>query len=300
METFINCLRSRRMKYFLTLSLYLLVFSACVAGQDLIPQIKNAAIRYGDAFQQQDFGTTVSMMDPDCLQSLGGRDSLMLTLQNGYKADLAQHAGIKSITIFNPGPVTKLGKKLYSVVPDSIVLSMMGAVSYMKASLIASSLDSGKTWKFTPGASFDWLKKAFPETAVLDVPPIVQQLLEINLTQASKSTDTLPKNGGTYALKLVGRRALALVVVTHNEEFVADSTSIKIVKEKWRKTTLEGMFIPEPENAGKYGPDAANGVIRFVIDDKKYPQVYDKIKAKLKYAGPADMERLKTVFGLQD
>jgi len=273
----------------------LLLFSAYVAGQDLIPQIKNAAVRYWNAFQRQDVVVSVSMMDPDYLQSKGGPDSAIHLLQNTYKTFT-----IKSIATFNPGPVTKLGRKLYSVVPDSIVFSAMGAVSYLKSSQIASSVDSGKTWKFTPGASFDWLKMAFPETAVLDVPPTVQQLLSINLTQASQSADTLPKNGGTYTLKLVGRRALALVVVSHTEEFVADSISIKIVKEKWKKTTLEGMFIPEPENAGKYGPDAANGVIRFVIDDKKYPKAYDKIKAKLKYAGPADMERLKTVFGLQD
>jgi len=295
-----DCLPLVLMKHLLTLSLCLLLFSVYVAGQDLIPQIKNAAIRYGGAFQLQDIAMTVSMMDSDYLQSIGGQDSVTRSLRNDFKAFLTQQTAVKSVTVFNPAPIAKLGRKLYSVVPDSIVYSTMGAGWYLKSSLIASSLDSGKTWKFTPGTSFRWLKKAFPATAVLDVPPSSQQFLESNPNQASNSRDTLPKNGGTYPLKMVGRRALALIVIPHNEEFVADATSIKIVKEKWKKTTLEGMFIPEPENAGKYGPDAANGVIRFVIDDKKYPQAYDKIKAKLKYAGPADIERLKTVFGLQD
>lgn len=95
----------------------------------------------------------------------------------------------------------------------------------------------------------------------------------------------------TQNIFLIGRRAYqpALVIVTHDREYLVDSTTFKMVKPKWIAGSYVGAFVVNPDDSVKYGKAAAiGGVNRYRLDDKKYPQAYEKLIKFMKYVGPAD------------
>jgi len=71
-------------------------------------------------------------------------------------------------------------------------------------------------------------------------------------------------------MRLIGRRAIALVVITYNQEYLADSASDTI----------------------KYGKNAINGVNKYVINDERYPKAYLKfINAMKKVETPVAVKK---------
>ncbi len=94
------------------------------------------------------------------------------------------------------------------------------------------------------------------------------------------------------SLTYVGRRALALVVVTHKEEYLTDTIGIKLLKAQGiiKKDSIGDDIDPGPNDTSKYGNDAANGIVRFIINDKKYPNAYHHIIKTMKYVGVAKPE----------
>ena len=95
-------------------------------------------------------------------------------------------------------------------------------------------------------------------------------------------------------MRLIGRRAIALVVITHNQEYLADSASMALIKDEWIKDITIGAFTPNPADTLKYGKNAINGVNRYVINDERYPKVYLKFvnaMKKVETPAPAKKER---------
>jgi hypothetical protein len=90
----------------------------------------------------------------------------------------------------------------------------------------------------------------------------------------------------------LGRRRIAVVVITHNKEYLLTDTNYsrfyKVLKDKWVKEAYLGGFVPNPNDTLKYGKDAANGVNKYTIDDEHYPDVYLKLIKGMKYVGPAN------------
>jgi hypothetical protein len=93
--------------------------------------------------------------------------------------------------------------------------------------------------------------------------------------------------------RFIGRRALALVVITHGKEYLADTGSMKRVKEKWIKSMIMGGFVADPNDTVKYGTNAANGINRYIIDDDHYPKIYLQFISLMKYIGFVDPNILK-------
>ncbi|HEY2580914.1 MAG TPA: hypothetical protein VGI43_03865 [Mucilaginibacter sp.] len=228
---------------------------------------------------------TVEYMFPKYIEVHGGKDKLIKTLQSGDKKNESQDIKIKSLIIGEPSREVKFGIITYCVLPDSLVVEMFKVNFYMRSALIALSYDDGGSWCFATTADMKWLVSVLPDVAKLDIPKTTQPL-PLGSNQKPLPLDNNAHTGTKYYL---GRRAIALVVVTHNEEYLADSTSMKMVEEKWIKLTRLDAFTPNPTDTLKYGSNAVNGVDRYIIDDKKYPKAYSKIITMMRYVGPVDI-----------
>jgi hypothetical protein len=88
----------------------------------------------------------------------------------------------------------------------------------------------------------------------------------------------------------LGRTLPAFVVITHKEEYLTDTIGIKLLKEQGilKKDGIGDDIDMDAGDASKYGKDAVNGIVRYIIDDKKYPNAYYHIVKTMKYIGLAD------------
>jgi hypothetical protein len=89
----------------------------------------------------------------------------------------------------------------------------------------------------------------------------------------------------TYYL---GRTSIALVLVTHEKEYLLDTSYYRLIKPKWIKGAVLDVLRPNPNDTLKYGHDAINGVNKIIIDDKHYPNAYLTLLKGMKYVGPAN------------
>ena len=271
------------MRPFLILTYPLILTSLVVSAQDHKAEIKQAASKYIKAFLRNDIPTTVDYMYPKYVESRGGRDSLIKSIQNGNKKNESQAAKLKSIIISEPGNEVKYGTTILSVIPDSLTLRLGLLNYYIKSALVAISTDDGKNWSFATTTDLKWLVSVQPEVANLDIPQTTQpQPVSSSSDQLSKQKVHITKS------QFIGTTPVALVVITHDKEYLADTSSIKLIKDKWIGSAMIDPFKIFPTDPAKYGSNAAFGVTRFIIDDKRYPKVYLKFISLMKYIGPAD------------
>ena len=266
---------------------YLIVVVLFATAQDQTAKIKNTANKYVTAFLKNDAPTTVDLMYRKYVTMHGGRDSLIRSIENDNKKNGAQSFKLKDINIGQPWKAVKFGDTLYSVVPEQIIFQAGTALFSLKSSLLAVSFDDGKNWEFAPTADKQWLYSAIPIASKLNIPETTQPTL---MNADASSNSLTPPQGGPLAgqLKFIGRRALVILVISKGKEFLADTASMKAIKEKWIKSISIGAFMVNPNDTLKYGKNALNGVNRYVIDDKKYPSVYQQVSKTMKYIGPAD------------
>jgi hypothetical protein len=271
------------MKPFLILTCPLILTSLVASAQDHKAEIKQAASKYIKAYLKNDIPKTVQYMYPKYVDSHGGRDSLIKLIQNDSKKNASQAAKIKSIIISEPGNEVKYGTTIFSVVPDSLTLQLGPLNYYIKSALVAISADDGKNWSFATTTDLKWLISVQPEVANLNIPQTTQpQPVSFNSDHFQKRSTHITKS------QFIGTTPIALVVITHDKEYLADTNSIKLVKDKWIGSAMIDPFKIFPTNTAKYGPNSIYGVNRFIIDDKHYPKVYLKFINLMKYIGTAD------------
>jgi hypothetical protein len=256
-----------------------LAFTA--SAQDHKAAIKQTADLYVAAVLKQDYTGTIQYMYPGRVAYYGGKDKLIEQMQTEAKRNVSQNSKIKNILIGEPGDVVKYGATLYSVVPDAVIFQFgentdIGGAS----SLVALSTDDGKSWTFATTENMPWLTSALPDVAKMNIPKPVQLGI---LDKNDKPKPEEDRDKPVY----VGRRALAQVIVTHKEEYLTDTTGVKLLTEQGylRKDGAADEYDLRPGDTGKYGNDAANGIIRFIIDDKKYPNAHNHIVKTMKYIG---------------
>jgi len=265
----------------------LLLFTVfCTHAQDHSAKIKKEADSYIDAFLKNDIPVTVKYMYPKFVEIHGGKDSLIKKIESDTKLNELQGFKLKNVTIDKPGKDIKYGSTLYSVIPEHVVFQSSGATYSMQSALVALSFDDGENWTFASTTDLKWLISVLPDVAKLDVPKTTQpELIELNPTFNTQQGGA-EKNPD---LHYVGRRRIAIVVITHKQEYLLTDTSyVKIMQEKWMKGITLGALAPNPNDTLKYGSDAINGVNRYVIDDNKYPKAYSKLIKGMKYIGPAE------------
>ncbi len=268
------------------ITLALLTFSTFASAQDQINKIKNAAEKYKDAFLSGDVSTTVSLMYYKYIGVHGGRDSLIRSIENDNKKNKAQNFKLKEITIGIPSQIVKYGDTSYSVVPEKVLIQLEQATYSVESTLLAISWDNGNKWEFAPTGDRKWLFSAIPAASKLELPELKQPQL-VSISASDGSLPLTPSHGETTQMQYIGRRAIALVVVTRHKEFMADTNSMKLIKQDWIKSMDLGAFQPNPNDTVKYGRNAVNGVNRYIINDKKHPEAYLQISKAMPYIGPA-------------
>jgi hypothetical protein len=263
---------------------YLIISGAFTASaQDHKADIKRIANLYVAAILKQDYAGSLQYVYPARIAHYGGKDSLIREIQAENKQNAAQNIQLKNILLGEPGPVIQYGNMLYSVIPDTIIFRLSDEADLgVSSSSIALSDNNGKSWTLTSIENMKWLTSVLPDVAKLNIPKPMQLGV---LDSKDKPRPEETRNSLTY----VGRRAFALVVVTHKQEYLADTTSIKFLKTQgYLKNDGVGDDIDlNPGDTTKYGNDAVNGVVTYIIDDKKHPKAYAQVVKTMKYIGPA-------------
>src|SRR5580658_6354852 len=91
------------MKPFLMLTCWLIFTSFAVSGQDHKAEIKRAVSKYIKAYLKNDIARTVRYMYPKYVESRGGRDSMIKSIQYDNKKNAHRGAKLKNINISEPG-----------------------------------------------------------------------------------------------------------------------------------------------------------------------------------------------------
>lgn len=155
-------------------------FHLKVAAQSQASVIKAQAMEMAKALLKKDFNTFSQYMHPKLVEMAGGKDSV-LNKMNRANAMVQQFNGsIKKITIGNPGKVIKYKNELQVTVPQTTEVNVMMSTAILETTLIAISMDNGKTWKFVDTSAYNVkdLKNNLPNLSPeIVVPPMKQPKL---------------------------------------------------------------------------------------------------------------------------
>jgi len=126
--------------------------------------IKYAAEIMAQATLKGDYETLANYTQPKVITLMGGREKMIAVVKNGMAAMKNQGVTFKEASVGTPGKVVNTGTALYAVVPQRIVMQTnQGSIS-TSTSLLACSMNKGKTWYFTDAGNMTdaQLKQLFP------------------------------------------------------------------------------------------------------------------------------------------
>ena len=143
-------------------------------NQNVQTTIKIQAMDMANALIKNDFPNFVKYMDPKIIQYIGGKEKLKATMDTAAVKMKQFGASFKKILIGNPGEIISYKNQLQCVVPENTEIeSMLGNLA-AQTSLIAISIDKGKSWYFTDTNIYkeDKLKSLMPDLSPnLKIPP---------------------------------------------------------------------------------------------------------------------------------
>lgn len=128
-------------------------------------KIKMNAEELVKATVNNDFKVVVKYTYPMVVKMMGGAQKMINVLTEGAETMKAQGAAFKGGEIGEPGKILNVNGKLYSVVPEKIIMESNGTKFYATSSLLAISSDKGTNWYFIDGGNLTdaQIKQLFPE-----------------------------------------------------------------------------------------------------------------------------------------
>lgn len=149
---------------FNSLVLVLLVITVNATAQHAIT-IKENAEELVTATVNNDFKVVVKYTYPALVKMMGGADKMISVLTKGFETMKAQGAAFKGGEIGEPGKILNTGDKLFSVVPEKLIMESNGTKFYITSSLLAISLNKGVNWYFLDGGNMTdtQIQQLFPE-----------------------------------------------------------------------------------------------------------------------------------------
>ena len=156
--------KDHNMKYLKMTLLLFIAINANTYAQDTA-KIRKDAQALVQATKMSDFKTVVKFTYPPVVKSLGGPDKMIEVLNKSLAEMKNQGASIIGGDIGRPGKILHAGTKLYSVVPEKVIIESNGTRLYANSSLLAISLNNGDTWYFIDAGNMSdiQVKQAFPE-----------------------------------------------------------------------------------------------------------------------------------------
>ncbi len=128
------------------------LLGACLplaAGEaDQKKRVKDAAEAMAAAFIKGDYEKFVDYMPAAVLKLAGGREKLAAKLKESMTQMKAKGVKILSYTVSEPTALSGKGDERFAVLPYTMVMTLPGAKYTLKAPLVGTSEDGGKSWKF--------------------------------------------------------------------------------------------------------------------------------------------------------
>jgi hypothetical protein len=153
--------------------LVLALTSNLFAGPDTTPTTapaiddatKASLAKYGkqmaDAATAYDNAKLVDLMYPKVVEKAGGRDAIIQAMDAGQKEMQAHGIRVKSTTLGDAQQVITNGKKMYAILPETIVVNVPGGIKTAKGCLVGVFEDASKTWSFVDAQAGDATIRGF-------------------------------------------------------------------------------------------------------------------------------------------
>ena len=136
-------------------------------------KIKSDAEIMVKATLNNDFKTLAQYTHPTLIRMMGGTDAMIALLNKSMAEMKSKGASIVDGIIGQPGKIIEIGKNLYSVVPQKVIMQSNGTKFFTNSSLLAISENKGESWYFlNVGSDNDEnIKLLLPEiSGKIDIP----------------------------------------------------------------------------------------------------------------------------------
>lgn len=130
----------------------------------------------GNALVRKDYKSFVGLMYPKVVEETGGEEATIRLIKKLFKDEIESQGGeLISVTFGRPSSIIKENDELQATVPETLIAKYRDGKLTIKGTLIAISIDGGKTWKFmdTSGKDIETMKRAYPNLSdKLMLPPM--------------------------------------------------------------------------------------------------------------------------------
>jgi hypothetical protein len=158
----------------------LVLYLSCNGQKDknegLSKDISKYADSAGNALVRKDYRSFVRFMYPKVVDETGGEAATIKLIQKLFKDEIESQGGeLISATFGNPSSAIKVNNELQATVPQTLIAKFRDGKLIIKGTLIAISMDNGKTWKFmdTSGKDIATMKSSYPNLSdKLVLPPL--------------------------------------------------------------------------------------------------------------------------------
>jgi hypothetical protein len=152
------------MKY-LKILLLLAIASVNLYAQDTA-KIKRSAEIVVKATLIGDFKTVAMYTYPKVVEAMGGTNKMIELMDKTIAEMKSQGVIIKAGEIGQPGVILNTGVRLYSVIPEKIIIEVNGKRFYSTSSLLAISSNKGIDWYFIDAGNLsdEKVRQIFPDT----------------------------------------------------------------------------------------------------------------------------------------
>jgi len=128
---------------------------ASPAGAENYPSLMAGTKEITDAFTNKDYQKVLEMTYPKVIETGGGREKMMATMQKEIKGMESEGVGVLSTTPGSPTNFVRDAGSIYAVIPITLKMKAQDGVFQTEGTLIGISSDGGATWTFIDAAGKD-------------------------------------------------------------------------------------------------------------------------------------------------
>jgi len=150
-----------------------LLFIGCSSEKNIDPtakiEVKRLAKELIDATVAGNYNKVIEHTYPTVVNALGGQTQAIKTLETSMKNEIKDKGMIiSSFQVGEPGIFYTEDNNMFSVLPTTLEMKIVGGNVFAKSYLLGISPDGGKSWKFVDG--FDLHKQNVREKLLPKMP----------------------------------------------------------------------------------------------------------------------------------
>lgn len=145
-------------------------------------EVKAQAERIATAMAEEDYDTVADLTHPKVVEMMGGRARMIEFVKKSMGDMRAEGFVIESFTVGEPQKATKVGERLYTIVPTKMRMKVPTGVMLSESFFVGASDDGGGKWTFIDGSGAEGREKVkiiFPEAVdKLELPAYKQPVMQ--------------------------------------------------------------------------------------------------------------------------